>query len=59
MNVLRGCKYSLEKTKEKLDNYWTLKTAIPEFFANRDPNDKIIEKICKAGLVQQVYSKFA
>jgi hypothetical protein len=33
---LRGCKFSLEKVKQKLDMYYTMRTAIPEFFADRD-----------------------
>ncbi|ETN67653.1 multiple wing hair [Anopheles darlingi] len=43
VNFLRGCKYSLEKTKEKLDNYYTVKTAIPEFFENRDPCNEALQ----------------
>lgn len=33
---LRGCKFSLEKTKRKLDMYFTMRAAVPEFFSNRD-----------------------
>ncbi|VVC98506.1 unnamed protein product [Leptidea sinapis] len=32
MTFLRGCKFSLEKTKRKLDMYFTMRTAVPEFF---------------------------
>jgi len=35
---LRGCKFSLEKVKKKLDMYYTMRNAIPEFFTNRDVN---------------------
>lgn len=35
---LRGCKFSLEKVKKKLDMYYTMRNAIPEFFSNRDIN---------------------
>lgn len=35
-NFLRGCKFSLEKVKKKLDMYYTMRTAIPEFFSERD-----------------------
>lgn len=35
---LRGCKFSLEKVKKKLDMYYTMRNAVPEFFANRDIN---------------------
>lgn len=39
VNFLRGCKFSLERVKEKLDLYHTLKTHIPELTRNRDPLD--------------------
>ena len=29
---LRGCKYSLEKAKKKLDSYYTLRTNFPDLF---------------------------
>ncbi|KAH8409985.1 hypothetical protein KR009_003612, partial [Drosophila setifemur] len=29
---LRGCKYSLERAKSKLDKYYTLRTKFPEYF---------------------------
>ncbi|KAH9631383.1 hypothetical protein HF086_012171 [Spodoptera exigua] len=36
MSFLRGCNFSLEKCKNKLDMYFTMRSACPEFFANRD-----------------------
>lgn len=33
---LRGCKFSLEKVKRKLDMYYTMRNAVPEFFSDRD-----------------------
>jgi len=27
----------MERTKESLDQYYTLKSMVPEFFGNRDP----------------------
>lgn len=33
---LRGCKFSLEKVKTKLDMYYTMRNAVPEFFSDRD-----------------------
>ncbi|GAB0090861.1 CRAL/TRIO, N-terminal domain [Sergentomyia squamirostris] len=33
---LRGCKYSLEKTKRKLDLYYSCRTNFPDFVMNRD-----------------------
>lgn len=50
VSFLRGCKYSLEKTKEKLDNYYTVKTAIPEFFETRDPNDAKLQECAMLGV---------
>lgn len=35
---LRGCKFSPEKVKQKLDMYYTMRNAVPEFFSNRDMN---------------------
>ncbi|XP_034949140.1 alpha-tocopherol transfer protein-like [Chelonus insularis] len=36
MTFLRGSKFSLEKCKKKLDMYFTMRGAAPEFFSNRD-----------------------
>ncbi|XP_073948139.1 alpha-tocopherol transfer protein-like [Choristoneura fumiferana] len=36
ITFLRGSSYSLEKCKRKLDMYFTMRTACPEFFNNRD-----------------------
>lgn len=49
VGFLRGCKYSLEKTKEKLDSFYTVKTAIPEFFENRDPKDAKLQEYMMLG----------
>lgn len=38
MTFLRGCSFSLEKCKRKLDMYFTMRAAAPEFFTNRDVN---------------------
>ncbi|KAI4466007.1 alpha-tocopherol transfer protein-related [Holotrichia oblita] len=50
LNYLRGCKFSLEKTKAKFDSLYTLKGMLPEFFTNRDPFRKEIQDILKLGL---------
>ncbi|KAJ6643326.1 Alpha-tocopherol transfer protein-like [Pseudolycoriella hygida] len=48
VNFLRGCKYSLERAKQKFDLYHTLKTHIPELTRNRDPlNEKVLGAIKK------------
>ncbi|XP_045516586.1 alpha-tocopherol transfer protein-like [Pieris brassicae] len=47
MTFLRGCKFSLEKTKRKLDMYFTMRTAVPEFFTNRDVTLPELQEILK------------
>ncbi|KAH9645182.1 hypothetical protein HF086_005727 [Spodoptera exigua] len=49
IGFLRGGKYSLERAKEKFDMYYTLKSVIPEFFANRDPSGAKVQEILKLG----------
>ncbi|PSN47463.1 hypothetical protein C0J52_01966 [Blattella germanica] len=39
---LRGCKHNVERTKNKLDKYYTGRAAVPELFSNRDPFSKEI-----------------
>ncbi|EDV98113.1 alpha-tocopherol transfer protein [Drosophila grimshawi] len=45
---LRGCKYSLEKTKLKLDNFYAMRGAVPELYKNRFVGDKQLS-ILKTG----------
>lgn len=47
MTFLRGCKFSLEKCKRKLDMYFTMRTACPELFTNRDINRPELQEIMK------------
>lgn len=51
VTFLRGCKYSLEKAKKKIEMYYVARTTTPEFFANRDPSDKITQEILSLGLI--------
>ncbi|KAK8734202.1 hypothetical protein OTU49_006058 [Cherax quadricarinatus] len=51
LRFLRGCKFSLQRTKEKLDMFYTCKTLCPEWYKNRDPQDKKIRAILELGLV--------
>lgn len=46
---LRGCKYKLDKVKEKLDMFYTLRTHSPELMLNRDPLDPKLRAIIKLG----------
>lgn len=49
VSFLRGCKYSLERVKQKLDAYCSFKTTMPELLMNRDPTDPILMKIIRLG----------
>ncbi|SPP84770.1 alpha-tocopherol transfer protein [Drosophila guanche] len=44
VNFLRGCKYSLERTKSKIDRFYTLRTKYPDFYAAHKVDvDKLLE----------------
>ncbi|KAL0132814.1 hypothetical protein PUN28_000494 [Cardiocondyla obscurior] len=47
MTFLRGCKFSLEKCKRKLDMYFTMRAVVPEFFSNRDITRPALQEITK------------
>uniref|UniRef100_A0A1I8MQN8 CRAL-TRIO domain-containing protein n=1 Tax=Musca domestica TaxID=7370 RepID=A0A1I8MQN8_MUSDO len=44
IQFLRGCKYSQERAKEKLDRYYSLMTKYPEIFSVTDVDDAIFRK---------------
>ncbi|XP_031343411.1 retinol-binding protein pinta-like [Photinus pyralis] len=46
---LRSSKYSIQRAKEKLDNYYSMVTLLPEFFANRDPFAPDIQELLRVG----------
>ncbi|XP_075167518.1 uncharacterized protein LOC142239610 [Haematobia irritans] len=46
---LRGCKYSLEKAKQKIDLYFSLKTKYPEMFGFTDVDDPKFRRWQKMG----------
>lgn len=50
VSFLRGCKYSLERAKEKFDLYHTLKTHVPELTRNRDPLDEKVLAAIRQGV---------
>jgi len=50
LSFLRGCKYSLERTKQKLDLFYTMRTIVPEFYANRNPFLPEIQEALKTGI---------
>ncbi|XP_022226704.2 uncharacterized protein LOC111076939 [Drosophila obscura] len=44
VNFLRGCKYSLERTKSKIDRFYTLRTKYPDFYAAHKVDvDKLLQ----------------
>ncbi|XP_068204368.1 retinol-binding protein pinta-like isoform X4 [Palaemon carinicauda] len=50
LRFLRGCKFSLEKTKQKIDMFYTCKSMCPEWYTNRDPQDKKLRAILEMGV---------
>jgi hypothetical protein len=51
ITFLRGCKFSLERTKEKLDTYYTMRTALPEFFKDRNMKSDALMELYNLGSV--------
>ncbi|XP_042230146.1 alpha-tocopherol transfer protein-like isoform X6 [Homarus americanus] len=51
LRFLRGCKFSLQRTKEKLDMFYTCKSLCPEWYKNRDPQDKKMRAILELGVL--------
>lgn len=47
---LRGCKYSLEKAKSKIDKFYTLRTKYPELFTLKGMSDEDIKEYLKLGV---------
>ena len=43
---LRGCKFSLERSKEKLDNFHLVKGALPEWFDRSGKRPDLCHKGC-------------
>ncbi|KAJ3644919.1 hypothetical protein Zmor_022617 [Zophobas morio] len=44
-NFLSLNKFSLEKTKEKIDMYYTIRALIPDFFAESNPKSDLIRRV--------------
>lgn len=51
MTFLRGCNFSLEKCKYKLDMYYTMRAACPELFSNRDITRPEMQRVAKLALM--------
>ncbi|XP_045516584.1 alpha-tocopherol transfer protein-like [Pieris brassicae] len=50
MTFLRGSSFSLEKCKRKLDMYFTMRAACPEFFTNRDATSPVLRDVLRSKL---------
>ncbi|EAT39958.1 AAEL008281-PA [Aedes aegypti] len=50
LSFLRGCKFSLEKVKEKLALFYWIRTTLPEVVQNRDPNDDHVLEVIRLGV---------
>uniref|UniRef100_A0A1I8NNE2 CRAL-TRIO domain-containing protein n=1 Tax=Stomoxys calcitrans TaxID=35570 RepID=A0A1I8NNE2_STOCA len=46
IQFLRGCKYSLERAKEKIDLFYSLKSKYPQMMNATDVNDPKFREIC-------------
>lgn len=51
LSILRFSKFSLERAKERIDNYYSMRTLAPEVFANRDPFLPEIQLLLNAGVI--------
>lgn len=49
IQFLRGCKYSLERAKTKIDLFFTLKSKFPALFNITDVHDKKFRKLFNYG----------
>ena len=50
ITFMRACKFSLEKTKEKLESFFTVRGGLPVWYDNWDPRLPEIKRIVSAGL---------
>ncbi|XP_055530860.1 alpha-tocopherol transfer protein-like [Wyeomyia smithii] len=50
LSFLRGCKFSLEKTKEKLLLFYRIRTALPQVVQDRDPLNEHVLKVIRMGV---------
>ncbi|XP_013200524.2 uncharacterized protein LOC106143093 [Amyelois transitella] len=48
---LRGCKFSLERAKKKIDLYYTFRSAAPEFFVIKHNHPKFLEVLNLGAMV--------
>lgn len=52
VTFLRCCKYSLERAKNKIDMYYSLRTHMPELIQDRDTKNLKLSEIMKTGYLK-------
>ncbi|XP_012054705.1 PREDICTED: alpha-tocopherol transfer protein-like [Atta cephalotes] len=50
LRFLRVCKFNLEKTKTRMQNYYKLRSDLPEWFANTDPFQPELQELINMGI---------
>ncbi|GAB6024742.1 hypothetical protein CHUAL_009872 [Chamberlinius hualienensis] len=50
LKFLRPSKFSIETAKQKLDNYYTMKSALPDWFSNRDIQQQSLQDLLNTGV---------
>lgn len=55
---LRGCKYSLERAKSKIDKFYTLITKYPDIFTVRGMDDNTIKEYLRLGVIVALPNPF-
>ncbi|KAL4218467.1 hypothetical protein ACF0H5_023201 [Mactra antiquata] len=51
IRFLRTKKYSQLEARKSLESYWRARSAVPEWFLNRDPSDENILKVISKGVI--------
>ena len=57
LRFLRFCKFSLERTKERIDKFYTLKALAPETYRGRDPTLPALINVFRVGMYLPVLEK--
>ncbi|GAB0096118.1 hypothetical protein DMENIID0001_115880 [Sergentomyia squamirostris] len=50
VSFLRGCKWSLERTKEKIEDFYTLRSQMPELMDSRNPLEESLRNLIRCGV---------
>lgn len=50
LTFLRGCKHNMQKTREKIDAFYTIRSASPELFKDRDIHSARIKEVLRLGV---------